>query len=459
MKTKTVSTIRRALILTVLLIFAVGTASAALAVSAPAKPTLKTLSKGKAGTILVTTSKISSATGIQVRYSKNAKFKKAKTKTFAVNKLTKKKISGLSWGKVYYVKVRAYKKTASGKKIYSKYSKKKSIKTRAYVIGYPTTYLFHAKAKKSKKSSTVSIPYTAKVRVYGKITKRSKSAWVKLKYKGKICYKYFKANRIYFKKKGINYNNYKNLGVGTIRQKVVTKAVNIFRYKKTTYKNTSGITPGSTDSRGRMRFDCSGFTSYVTNNVMKSYIPNYDISKGLKSLYNTSELYTDATGNVKTKIVCRKAPDFKKLKPGDFLFFDDSGSGDGVCDHVGIYIGNKEFIHSVGTTDGVCIMPLSHGRYKERFICAKTFLPDAVPQPMDKRMIVDSPYTTGSKVYSDIKFNKPNGDKVYTGDIVIVKWKTPCRWRDDGVECCRIEYYKGNTKKKGYIQSSLLNGK
>ncbi|MBR2511435.1 MAG: hypothetical protein IKE49_00050, partial [Firmicutes bacterium] len=132
MKTKTASTIRRTLIITVLLIFTIGMASAALAISAPAKPALKTLSKSGAGAISVTTSKVSSATGIQVRYSKNAKFKKAKTKTFAVNKLTKKKISGLSWGKVYYVKVRAYKKTASGKKIYSKYSKKKSITTRAY---------------------------------------------------------------------------------------------------------------------------------------------------------------------------------------------------------------------------------------------------------------------------------------------------------------------------------------
>ncbi|MDO4860011.1 MAG: NlpC/P60 family protein [Bacillota bacterium] len=458
MKTKTASTIRRTLIITVLLIFTIGMASAALAISAPAKPSVKSLAKSGYGAVTITTSKVSSAAGIQVKYSSNSKFKNAKTKTFSVKKLDKKKISGLSWDTVYYFKVRAFKKTSSGKKVFSKFSKKKSIRTKSYIIGYPTAYITHAREKKSNSSADVRIPYKAKVYVYGKITKRSKSAWVKLKYKGKVCYKYFKANTIYFKSTGLNYNNYKNLGVGTIRQKVITEAVNIYRYNKTTYKNTSSITPGSKDSSGRMRFDCSGFTSYVANKVMKYYIPNYDISNGITTQYNTSDLYTDASGKVKTKIVCRNTPDFNKLKPGDFLFFDDNGDADGVCDHVGIYIGNKEFIHSVYTVDGVCIMPLNTGRYKERFMCAKTFLPDAVPQPMNEEMIVNSPYTTGSKVYSDIKFNSPNGDKVYTGDIVTVKWRTPCRWRDDGVECCRIVYYKDNTQKKGYIQSSLLKG-
>ena len=113
---KTASTIRRTLIITVLLIFTIGMASAALAVSAPAKPSVKSLAKSGYGAVTITTSKVSSAAGIQVKYSSNSKFKNAKTKTFSVKKLDKKKISGLSWDTVYYFKVRAFKKTSSGKK-------------------------------------------------------------------------------------------------------------------------------------------------------------------------------------------------------------------------------------------------------------------------------------------------------------------------------------------------------
>lgn len=449
---KTASTIRRTLIITVLLIFTIGMASAALAVSAPAKPSVKSLAKSGYGAVTITTSKISSAAGIQVKYSSNSKFKNAKTKTFAVKKLDKKKISGLSWNTVYYFKVRAFKKTSSGKKVFSKFSKKKSIRTKSYIIGYPTAYITHARTKKNSSSADVSIPYKAKVYVYGKITKRSKSAWVKLKYKGKICYKYFKKNTIYFTKKPITYSDYKNLNVSTIRQAVVTKAVNVFRNNKTIYYNTKNITPGSKDSKGRMRFDCSGFTSYVANGVMKKYVPSYAISKGDDTQYNTTWLYTDANGKFSVKTVCSKSPDFSKMKPGDFVFFDDSTKKDGKCDHVGIYIGNKEFIHSVGSVNGVSIMPLNKGRYKTRFICAKSFIPNETPEAMTQYMMVKSNYTTGESVYKDIKFNNKNGDKIYNGDVVKALFVTPCSWTEK-FTCYMIEYNNGKT---GYIQSSKL---
>ena len=323
---------------------------------------------------------------------------------------------------------------------------------------YPVDFILHAKTKKSTKGKNVSIPYKSKVIVYGKITKRTKAAWVKLKYKGNICYKYFRPKTIYFTKKGFNYNDYKNLNVGEIRQKAVTEAVNIFRYKKTVYKNTKNITPGKKDKKGRMQFDCSGFTSYIANKVMTKYVPNYNISKGIKAQRTANALYTDANGTFMAKTVCKKKPDFTKLKPGDFLFFSDKGKKKGtVADHVGIYIGNKEFIHCTPSVNGVRIMPLNRGRYKERFLYAKTFLPNDVPKPMDKPMTVKSPYTTGSNVYKDIKFNNKNGDKVYTGDIVTVKYITPCTWSKNDESCCLIEYYKDNTKKTGYFKKSLLD--
>lgn len=67
--------------------------------------------------------------GYQIKYAKNKKFKKAKTIKTARNK--KGSITSKKWkvkkGKTYYVKVRAYMRTKTGKTIYSKYSKVKKI--------------------------------------------------------------------------------------------------------------------------------------------------------------------------------------------------------------------------------------------------------------------------------------------------------------------------------------------
>ncbi len=69
-------------------------------------------------------------TGYEIRYSTSSKFKSSKKVT--VSRRKKGKYTSKSWkvkkGKTYYVKVRAYMKTKTGKKIYTKYSKGKKIK-------------------------------------------------------------------------------------------------------------------------------------------------------------------------------------------------------------------------------------------------------------------------------------------------------------------------------------------
>jgi hypothetical protein len=54
----------------------------------------------------------------------DSSFKKTKKITTAKKS---KKITGLKSGETYYVRVRAYAKNSDGKKIYSKWSKAKSI--------------------------------------------------------------------------------------------------------------------------------------------------------------------------------------------------------------------------------------------------------------------------------------------------------------------------------------------
>ena len=69
--------------------------------------------------------------GYQIRYSTNKKFEKSKTINVIKSKkgkLTKKNVKAHK-NKIYYVKVRAYVKNRNGKKIYSKYSRVRKIKS------------------------------------------------------------------------------------------------------------------------------------------------------------------------------------------------------------------------------------------------------------------------------------------------------------------------------------------
>ncbi|MGN0534268.1 MAG: fibronectin type III domain-containing protein, partial [Eubacterium sp.] len=68
-------------------------------------------------------------TGYQIQYSTNSKFSKAKTVTVGKNSTTSKTVSKLSGKKKYYVRVRTYK-TVNGTKIYSSWSKAKTVTTK-----------------------------------------------------------------------------------------------------------------------------------------------------------------------------------------------------------------------------------------------------------------------------------------------------------------------------------------
>lgn len=95
----------------------------------PKKTSIKKLSKGKKK-FTVTWAKVSGVKGYQIQYSSDKKFKKNnKSVTVAKQKTTKATVKKLKSKKKYYVRVRTYK-TVSGKKIYSSWSKVKSVKTK-----------------------------------------------------------------------------------------------------------------------------------------------------------------------------------------------------------------------------------------------------------------------------------------------------------------------------------------
>lgn len=95
-------------------------------------------------------------------------------------------------------------------------------------------------------------------------------------------------------------------------------------------------------------FDCSGFVQYVYRHF------GYSISRSSKTQVN------DGVGIY----------DENDLEPGDILIFKayDDGSTIG---HVGLYIGNNQFIHASDEKTGVIITSLSAGRYPQRFVCGR----------------------------------------------------------------------------------------
>lgn len=105
------------------------TAKAAKKVTKPKKTSVKKLKAGKKS-LTVYYKKVSAVKGYQVQVATDKKFKKNK-KTVTVNKqkTTKKTVKNLKAKKKYYVRVRTFKKV-NNKKVYSAWSKAKTVKTK-----------------------------------------------------------------------------------------------------------------------------------------------------------------------------------------------------------------------------------------------------------------------------------------------------------------------------------------
>lgn len=90
-------------------------------------------------------------------------------------------------------------------------------------------------------------------------------------------------------------------------------------------------------------FDCSGFVQYVYAQL--GYTVHRTATAQLADGYNVP---------------------YDSLLPGDIIYF---GYGS-TASHVGIYLGNGEFIHAQSSATGVVITELSDPWYANRFLCA-----------------------------------------------------------------------------------------
>jgi cell wall-associated NlpC family hydrolase len=103
---------------------------------------------------------------------------------------------------------------------------------------------------------------------------------------------------------------------------------------------------GGTTPKG---FDCSGFTKYVMN--------GYGV-----------DIRRVSQDQAKDGIYVPK----DHLSVGDLVFFDTKGDG---ISHVGIYIGNEEFIHASSAAKKVTISSLKEGHYADTYVTGRRVLP------------------------------------------------------------------------------------
>jgi len=102
---------------------------------------------------------------------------------------------------------------------------------------------------------------------------------------------------------------------------------------------------GNNPQRG---FDCSGLMSYVHKNALGLKIPR------------TAAKQRDNSRTI----------NFAQLQPGDMLFFKTGKKSN----HVGVYIGNRKFIHAPSSGKRVTVASMDSSYWYKRFVKFGTYL-------------------------------------------------------------------------------------
>ena len=162
-----------------------------------------------------------------------------------------------------------------------------------------------------------SVSYGQSVDVTG-----SENGWFSIAYNGTTGYVFGE------------YITFEQLYTQTMADKILTEAK--------THLGKPYVYGGS----GPYSFDCSGFTSYVYRQL------GYYLNRTAAAQYSN--------GTYVSK---------ENLQPGDLVMF-----GRGYINHVGIYIGNNQFIHAENARTGVVITSLDASYYASTYAGARRIL-------------------------------------------------------------------------------------
>ena len=414
-------------------------------------PSIKLLKKSDNGFVVIS-SKNSKAKGFQIKYStsisfKNSKYKSAKGSKVVIN------VGGLKEYKRYYVRIRAYK-MVKGKRKYSKWSKWKRVTTSCKPFDGYNAYTRYAQTTLYKSrtvlSSSITLWYNTKVYVAG-VRKIAGVKWIRVYYKGKRYYIPASSLSQKLKKEG---SQYAYFGKTELENEVLAAAMDVYLNWPNKYDYTHKAPIAVPNSSGVYPLDCSALVAYVLNSTMQKYCPAYNASKGVLDEYYTDNLVNNGFSDKEFKAVtvCTGKPVLSKLRAGDILFFRQSGGY--PIDHVGIYLGNGEFMQSNGiysrypgdNNGGVNIAPLMKGVYYSYFKSAKRFIPQSPAgfKTLNKVLVRKTAVTVYKDLYctagneQDI-LEVPDGAKemeipvLYTGNRYYNDDKVPYR-------CAYIEY-------------------
>ena len=100
--------------------------------------------------------------------------------------------------------------------------------------------------------------------------------------------------------------------------------------------------------QGPNKFDCSGFVYYVYKNF------GYSLKPGARNQWSVLDERVSKS----------------ELLPGDLLFYSSNGRASGIF-HVGIYIGDGQFVHAANSRKGVIVSDIDEAWYANRYLGAK----------------------------------------------------------------------------------------
>ncbi len=100
----------------------------------------------------------------------------------------------------------------------------------------------------------------------------------------------------------------------------------------------------------------------------------FDCSSFTQALYKFAGSTIPRT--TRTQIKTGRRVDFDDIRPGDLIFYDTSGKKSQV-NHVALYIGNREMIHTNSPRDGINVQNIDNGKHAKWTIEVRRILPES----------------------------------------------------------------------------------
>lgn len=181
-------------------------------------------------------------------------------------------------------------------------------------------------------------------------------------------------------------NNISEAESRVYREKIITEAK---KYVGSPYVR-GAIGPDS--------FDCSGFVFTTVRNAS-----NYQLPRTVKAMYGYVNIVPDS-----------------EREPGDLVFFRTTG--DGSISHVGLYIGNGQFISAVsdGPNTGVIVSSLKESYWKSHYAACGKFLPSANYKTIEAEYS-KSEAKNSKKIAKNASYSSNNSDNSKSSETFVDK--------------------------------------